>query len=147
VFPHRIDPEASPLHNHRKHDRPRSENVAPIQRDGHVGGIDAFDVTGHDDVGAQPFRLLQRPRRELVTGNGEPAYRVSSGSRLRLRPGFDSRQLHKKSRSSAAFFLSARLRINTAIHFRVYGPAPMRHLRLGAPEGSGAGGVGMGPGH
>ena len=72
----RIDLEASPLHAHREHDRPRSENVASIQRDGHVGGVDAFDPTGHDDLSAQPLRLLQRPARELVSGDAEGESRV-----------------------------------------------------------------------
>jgi hypothetical protein len=72
----RIDLKASPLHAHREHDRLRSENIASIQGDGQVGGVDPFDPTGHYDLSAQPLRLLQRPARELVTGNPEWKSRV-----------------------------------------------------------------------
>ena len=65
----RIDLEAPPLHAHRENDRPRPENVASIQRDGHVGRVDGFDPAGHDDLSAQPLRLLQRPAREFVPGD------------------------------------------------------------------------------
>jgi hypothetical protein len=65
----RIDFEAPPFHAHRENDRPRSENVASIQRDGHVDRVDGFDAAGHDDLSAQPLRLLERPARELVPGD------------------------------------------------------------------------------
>ena len=41
-----------------------------------VGRVDAFDPAGHDDLGAQPLRLLQRPARELVPGDAEWEPRV-----------------------------------------------------------------------
>ena len=65
----RIDLEAPPLHAHRENDRPRPENVAPVQGDGHLDRVDAFDAAGHHDLSAQPLRLLQRPARELVPGD------------------------------------------------------------------------------
>src|SRR4051794_16037328 len=67
----RIDLEAPPLHARGEDDRPRSENVASIQPDGQVGRVDAFDPAGHDDLSAQPLRLLQRPARELVPRDAE----------------------------------------------------------------------------
>jgi hypothetical protein len=50
--------------------------AASIQRDGQAGRVDVFDAAGHDDLSAQPFRLLQRPARELVPGDPEWEARV-----------------------------------------------------------------------
>src|SRR5256885_518163 len=72
----RIQLKAPPLHAHREDNRPRSENVASIQPDGQFGRVDAFDPTGHDDLGAQPLRLLQRTTREIVPGDAKWEPRV-----------------------------------------------------------------------
>src|SRR5947207_2681992 len=47
-----------------------------IQGDGQVCRVDAFDPAGHDDLSAQPLRLLQSPARELVPRDAEWEPRV-----------------------------------------------------------------------
>ena len=48
-----IDLQAPPLHACRENDRPRPDDVASVQRHGHLSGIDALDPPRHDDLGAQ----------------------------------------------------------------------------------------------
>ena len=87
----RIDLEAPPFHAHREHDRLRSENVTSIQPDGQFCRVDGFDPARHDNLGAQPLRLLQCPARELIPRDADET-RCSSRSGSRCRPARPGRR-------------------------------------------------------
>ena len=68
-------------------DRPRAEHVAAVEVHLARPGVDPLDRPGHEDLGAEPPRLLQRAARELVARHARAGSRGSSRSWTTPRPG------------------------------------------------------------
>ena len=80
-----LDRQVPPRHAAGEHDRPGLQDVAVVEVHMAPRGIDARDRPGHDDFGAEPPRLLQRPGRQLVPGHARWEAEVVLDPRRRTR--------------------------------------------------------------
>ena len=64
-----LDAEAPPRDAAGEDDRLRAQDVAAVEVHLVRGRVDARDLAGHQDLGAEPPRLLQRSARQLVAGD------------------------------------------------------------------------------
>src|SRR4029079_1707838 len=63
-----VDLQPAPRDAAREDDRRCAQDVAAVEMDVVVDGVDARDLARHDDLGTEPPRLRERASGELVTG-------------------------------------------------------------------------------
>jgi hypothetical protein len=64
-----LDRQTAPRDAAREDDRPRAQRVAAVEVHLTRRGVEAHDLSCHEELGAEPPRLLQRAARQLVAGH------------------------------------------------------------------------------